>query len=161
MGRNKYYIDFLVGLFVVAGFLAFGFLAVKVSGLTNYSAEKTYTITAAFTNIGDLKDRAPVTIAGVTIGRVTRIDLDPTTYHAVVTMEINKANRNIPTDSTANIFTAGLLGANYISITPGFDDTVLRNGDRLENTNQALILQNLVGQLLFSLKQDKKESAKS
>jgi len=157
---KNYRIEFIVGLFVIAGLIAFTVLAIKVSGLTGFSSGKVYTITADFTNVGDLKERAPVTIAGVTVGRVVEIKLDPKAYKAVVKMEIENGRNEIPIDSTANIFTAGLLGANYISITPGFEDEFLRSGDKIERTNQALILQNLIGQLMYSLKsskEDKKE----
>lgn len=149
-------INFIVGCFIIAGILALVVLAFRVSDLTTYTGANTYSVTAAFTNVGDLKVRAPVTIAGVSIGRITDIKLDPTTYKAVVTMQIDKNESNIPTDSTASILTAGLLGANYIGITPGFDETFLKEGSEIENTNQALILQNLIGQLMFSLKKDKK-----
>ncbi len=113
-------------------------------------------MTAEFTNIGDLKVRAAVTVAGVNIGRITDITLNPKTYKAIVAMQIDKRDDNIPTDSTASILTAGLLGANYIAIEPGFDDTFLKAGSQIENTNQALILQNLIGQLMFNLKGGKK-----
>ena len=149
-------INFFVGCFIIAGVIAFAALAFRISGLTTYTVANTYPVTAEFTNIGDLKVRAPVTVAGVTIGRITNITLNPTTYKAVVTMQIDKRDDNIPTDSTASILTAGLLGANYIGIVPGFDDTFLKAGSQIENTNQALILQNLIGQLMFSLKGGKK-----
>lgn len=145
-------INLIVGLFMVAGIIALVVLAFQVSGLTTYTSANTYTVTAAFTNVGDLKVRAPVTIAGVSIGRITDIQLDAKSYKAIVTMQIDESENNIPDDSTASILTAGLLGANYIGITPGFDETFLKNGSEIENTNQALILQNLIGQLMFSLK---------
>lgn len=151
MARQRYF-EFFVGLFMMAGIVALSVLAFKVSGLTSFSEAGTYRIRAEFTNIGDLKVRAPVTIAGVKIGRVTAIELDPKNFKAAVIMEIDQVSDHIPIDSTANIFTAGLLGANYISITPGFSQAYLKAGDRIINTNQALILQNLIGQLLFSLK---------
>jgi len=144
-------IELIVGLFIIFGVIAFIVLAFKVSGLTTLRSENAYRITADFNNIGDLKVRAPVTIAGVTVGRVTSIKLDPATFQAVVTMEINNKDR-VPVDSTANIFTAGLIGMNYISVTPGFEDVYLKEGGKIEKTNQALILQNLIGKLLFNLK---------
>ncbi|MBN1684317.1 MAG: outer membrane lipid asymmetry maintenance protein MlaD [Gammaproteobacteria bacterium] len=153
--NNNRRLEILVGLFMIAGFVAFAFLAIKVSGLTTLNNSDTYQVFADFTNIGDLKVRAPVTVAGVTIGRVSSIILDPKTYEARVTLEIENNTKNIPTDSTANIFTAGLLGSNYISITPGFSDVFLKSGDTIENTNQAMILQNIVGQLMYNL--NKKE----
>lgn len=153
--NNNRKLEILVGLFMIAGFLAFAFLAMKVSGLTTLQNGHVYRLYADFTNIGDLKVRAPVTIAGVTIGRVSEIVLDPKSYEARVTLEIDDHVNNVPADSTANIFTAGLLGSNYISITPGFSEEFLKPGDKIENTNQAMILQNIVGQLMYSL--NKKE----
>jgi phospholipid/cholesterol/gamma-HCH transport system substrate-binding protein len=157
MSRMRF-VEFLVGLFILIAIVAFVFLAFKVSGLTSYSSSDSYQITASFQNIGDLKVRAPVTIAGVSIGEITDIKLNPQTYEAIVTMQIKSAAK-IPEDSTANIFTAGLIGSNYISITPGFSETILKNGQRLQRTNQAMILQNIIGQLLYSFKSgDSKKS---
>jgi len=156
MYRQQGLINFIVGLFVIAAGICLLILAFQVSGLTTYTSGNTYTITADFNNVGDLKVRAPVTIGGVTIGRVTDIKLHAKTFKAVVVIQIDKKENNIPVDSTASIFTAGLIGANYISITPGYETEFLKEGGKIENTNQALILQNLIGQLLFSLKSDKK-----
>jgi len=154
---RKYGIDLIVGLLMLAGIMAFVMLAFKVSGFTSFADHNAYKITAEFTNVGDLKVRAPIAIAGVTIGQVTKIKLEPKTYKAIVTMKIINTHKNIPIDSTANIFTAGLLGANYISITPGFEDEFLQEGGQIEKTNQALILQNLVGQLMYTLKNKDKD----
>lgn len=154
---KQHRIEFIVGLFMIAGIIALSVLAFKVSGLTVLENGETYKVTAEFTDIGDLKVRAPVTVAGVSIGRVTKIDLDSVTFRAVVTMEINKKKDRIPVDSTANIFTAGLIGSNYISIVPGFEETFLKEGDKIENTNQALILQNLVGKIMFNLENNNKK----
>jgi phospholipid/cholesterol/gamma-HCH transport system substrate-binding protein len=148
---QKRLLEFIVGLFILIAIIAFVFLAFKVSGLTSYSTSDSYDITASFQNIGDLKVRAPVTIAGVSIGEVTDISLNPTTYEAIVSMNLARKDK-IPEDSTANIYTAGLIGSNYISITPGFSETNLKNGERLQRTNQAMILQNIIGQLLYSFK---------
>jgi phospholipid/cholesterol/gamma-HCH transport system substrate-binding protein len=155
------FIETVVGVFVIIVILCLIFLGLHVSKLGSYQAGGVYQVTADFNNVGDLKPRAPVTIGGVSIGQVSAVQLNPETFQAVVTMEINKKNNNIPTDSTANIFTAGLLGADYISISPGYSNENLTEGGLIQNTNSALILQNLIGQLLFSLKgdkQDKKES---
>ena len=152
MVEKQQRMELIAGIFIIIGILAFIVLAFKVSGLTNYASSRTYKITAEFNDIGDLKERAPVTVAGVVVGRVTNISLNAKDYKAVVTMLIDKNSNNIPVDSTANIYTAGLLGANYISITPGFEEEYLKNGETIENTNQALILQNLIGQLMFNLK---------
>jgi len=145
------YLEFFVGIFIVLAVLAFAFLSFKVSGLADFATQNTYTVTAYFTNVGDLKARAPVTIAGVTVGRVRSITLDPKTFQAIATLDIDKKDNNIPTDSTANIYTAGIIGSNYISLTPGFDETVLKNGDKITNTNQALILQDLIGQFMYNI----------
>lgn len=147
---RKPVIEILVGLFMIAGVAALAFLAFQVSGLAQFSTGKYYEVIAQFDNIGDLKPRAPVTIGGVRVGQVGRITLDRNTYRAAVVLEIDEKTNNIPTDSTANIFTQGLLGSNYISLSPGFDNTMLKNGDQIQNTRSALILENLIGQFLLS-----------
>lgn len=151
MATRKRVAETCVGLLIIVGFVALAFLAFKVSGLTWQPMGQTYTIKANFDNIGDLKERAPVSVAGVKVGTVTNIALNSKTYEAVVTMTINK-DEQIPVDSTANIYTQGLLGSNYVSITPGFTDNFLSNGDTLERTNSAMILQNIIGQLMYSFK---------
>ena len=145
-------VEILVGLFMLAGILALAVLALKVSGLSQTVSTNGYFITANFDNVGDLKARAPVTISGVRVGEVTSIKLDPITFKAVVDMRINPNQDKIPTDTSASIFTQGLLGSNYVNLSPGYDQTFLKNGDAIDNTHPALILENLIGQLLFSLK---------
>jgi phospholipid/cholesterol/gamma-HCH transport system substrate-binding protein len=158
MNGKQRLIETSVGVFIILGIVALAFLAFKVSGLTVFSGGETYRVSAEFESIGDLEIRAPVTIAGVRVGEVSSIDLDPTTYQAMVRMHIDDGIK-IPEDSTANIYTAGLIGANYISLTPGLSETYLKNRGKIERTNQALILQNVIGQLLFSLKSDSKEKS--
>jgi len=145
-------VESIVGVFMLAGILALLLLALKVSGLSASLSGKNYSITADFDNVGSLKPRAPVTIAGVHVGQVASIHLDPTTFRAVITMQIDSDENKLPNDSSASIFTQGLLGANYISLTPGFNQVFLKNGDQIQNTRPALILENLIGQLLFSIK---------
>ncbi len=147
-----------VGLFLLAGILAMLMLALRVSGLTEFTHSKGYDLTASFDNIGGLRVNAPVTLAGVKIGSVQSIHLNSESFKADVTMDINPKDNNLPADSSASILTAGLLGSNYIGLTPGFDDSVLKNGGRIEETHSALILENLIGQLLFSLKNDDEKS---
>lgn len=149
---NERRVEVLVGLFILAGMLALLLLAFKVSGLSSSMGGGGYYISAGFDNIGSLRVRAPVSIGGVRVGEVSCIHLDKTTFKAVVTMQINRDENNIPVDSSASILTQGLLGANYISLSPGYENTYLKNGDQLINTHPALILENLIGQLLFSIK---------
>lgn len=146
-------IDFIVGIFILAGLLGLLLLAFKVSGLTTIvSTNDFYTVTAAFDNVGDLSVRAPVSVSGVTVGRVSSIQLDPITFRAKITLQINDRFNKFPKDSSASILTEGLLGSNYISLTPGFDTMPLKSGDVIETTHSALILENLVGQLMYNLK---------
>ncbi|MDX1836709.1 outer membrane lipid asymmetry maintenance protein MlaD [Legionella taurinensis] len=157
MSKQRY-IDISVGLFMLLGLLAFFVMAMKVSGISSFSSTKGYQVTADFTDIGGLKVRAPVTIAGVRIGEVTRIELQPGELNAKVTMLL-RSDKPIPyEDVSARILTEGLLGSNYISIVPGFEDEgegkhpYLREGDVIAKTQEAIILENLIGQLLFNIK---------
>ncbi|MCB1826904.1 MAG: outer membrane lipid asymmetry maintenance protein MlaD [Coxiellaceae bacterium] len=145
--------DFVVGLFILAGLLGLLLLAFKVSGLTTMvGSHDYYTVSAEFDNVGDLAVRAPVSVSGVTVGRVSSIQLDPTTFRAKVILQIDKRFNQFPKDSSASILTQGLLGSNYISLSPGFDTAPLKQGSVIESTNSALILENLVGQLMYNLK---------
>lgn len=151
-------IEASVGLFIVAAVAALFALAFKVSGMSSFGEHNSYQITAPFDNIGDLKPRAAVTIAGVKIGQVTAIELDPKTFKAVVLMRINENAKEIPVDSQASIVTAGLLGANYVSLTPGFEENYLKEGDAIQDTHPAILLEEMLGQLMFSMKNDKQEA---
>ena len=142
-------IEILVGLFVLLGLVALLFLALKAANLGSFSGEAGYSLTARFDNIGGLKARAPVRSAGVTVGRVTGITLDPKTYQGVVSMDIS-SSFHFPTDSSARILTSGLLGDQYIGLTAGADDTDLAAGGTITRTQSALVLENLIGQFLFS-----------
>lgn len=151
MARDRT-IEVMVGIFMLAGMIALLVLALKISGLSEYFGQAGYTVTAQFDNIGSLKVRAPVTIAGVRVGQVTNIKLDPKNFRAIVQMKIEEKEHDIPSDSAARILTEGLLGSNYISISPGFDNTYLKNDSKIQITHSALILENLIGQFLFSIK---------
>jgi phospholipid/cholesterol/gamma-HCH transport system substrate-binding protein len=142
-------IETLVGLFVLLGIAALLFLALKAANLATFSNGETYTLTARFDNIGGLKPRAPVRSAGVVVGRVTKIGLDLKTYQGLVTMELNKGVE-FPKDSTAKILTSGLLGDQYIGIDPGADDKNFAAGDLIKQTQSAIVLENLIGQVLLS-----------
>jgi phospholipid/cholesterol/gamma-HCH transport system substrate-binding protein len=158
MENNKRYgLNLSVGLLMVGAFLALLVMVFKVSGIDGFSNAKTYQVTADFANIGGLKVRAPVTVSGVKVGEVTGIILEPGRLNAKVTMQLAK-DKPIPyEDTAARILTEGLLGSNYISIVPGFEDDAehpyLRTGDVIEKTQEAVILENLIGQLLFNVKQ--------
>jgi len=140
-----------VGLFLLAAIGALLVLAFKVSGLTSFFKTEGYNVTASFDDIGQLKVRAAVKISGVTIGEVSAIYLDPTSYKAVVIMHINSNMKDIPDDSSAAILTAGLLGDNYIEISPMYSATFLKNGSEIQDTHAAMILEKLIGQFLFKI----------
>lgn len=139
----------LVGLFVLLGMATLLFLALKAANLASFSTEPTYALTARFDNIGGLKVRAPVRSAGVTVGRVTAITLDAKTYQGVVSMDI-RGSFLFPKDSSAKILTSGLLGDQYVGLDPGAADDNLAPGASVARTQSALVLENLIGQLLFS-----------
>lgn len=143
------WVESLVGLFLLLAIVALTVLAFRVSGLVNFFPEKSYSVTAAFDDIGGLKVRSSVKIGGVQIGEVKKIDLDPVTFKAIVTLDILDQYNDIPDDSSAGIYTAGLLGDNYIAITPMYNTTVLKNGSKIEITNSAMVLEKLIGQFLY------------
>jgi phospholipid/cholesterol/gamma-HCH transport system substrate-binding protein len=126
-------------------------LAFKVSGLTNLFPEKMYTVKAEFDDIGGLKVRAPVKIGGVQIGEVSHIALDSTTFKAIVTLHIKSRFNDIPDDSSAGIYTAGLLGDNYIAISPMYNQTFLKDGSQIQITRSAMILEKLIGQFIYKV----------
>jgi len=142
-------IDFWVGLFAAAGIAAILFLALRVSSQNTMPASDTYTLSAYFENIGGLKVRAPVKSAGVVVGRVTAIGLDKETYQARVTLAMDK-HYQFSSDSSAEILTAGLLGEQYIGLTPGPDEKMLAEGDSFKITSSAVILEQLISRFLFS-----------
>ena len=146
---SKRSIEILVGLFVLLGLAGVLFLALKAANLTTMSNGATYGLTARFDNIGGLKPRAPVRSAGVVVGRITGISLDPKTFQGVVTMEVNR-NFMFPKDSSAKILTAGLLGDQYIGLEPGGDADNLAPGATIKQTQSAVVLENLIGQFLFN-----------
>lgn len=143
-------VEIWVGLFVAAGLAALLMLSLQVSNLSSMSGDDGYTIKARFDNIGGLKVRSAVKMGGVLIGRVASIDLDPVTFEAVVSMSMDPRFNQLPQDSSASIFTAGLLGEQYVGIEPGGADEVLKDGDTLLLSQSALVLEQLIGQFLFS-----------
>lgn len=146
MKRNS--MDLLVGCFVLAGILALFFLAVRASNPGAVSIRGGYTLQAEFDNIGGLKPKAAVRSAGVVVGRVTDIMLNPETFQAVVHMNMD-SRYQFPKDSSLKIMTSGLLGEQYLGIDPGADTENLEDGGRIEITQSAIVLENLIGQFLY------------
>jgi len=140
------------GLFVLLGFAALFFLTTQLpsSGLRLGAAGAGYHVTAEFDNVGDLKTGSPVTMAGVRIGEVESIRFDPDSYKAVATLRIDPKFDRIPDDSDASVQTQGLLGGKYIGIGPGGSDTYLKDGGRIELTQSAIVLENLINKLFAS-----------
>jgi phospholipid/cholesterol/gamma-HCH transport system substrate-binding protein len=153
-------IDLWVGVFVALGVAALLGLAMKVGNLTTSSIGETYTVTAAFENIGGLKPRAPVKSAGVVVGRVGDIKFDGTTFEAVVSLNVDKRYK-FPTDTFANIYTAGLLGEQYIGLEAGGDENNLKNGDKITQTQDAVVLEKMISQFLFNKASESKEDTKA
>ena len=136
------------GLFALLGMGALFFLTTQTTGGDDFSADDTFKITARFDNVGSLRARAPVSMSGVTIGRVTGIEFDPYALEAIVTLDIDSRYDQIPDDSDASILTAGLLGSQYIGLQAGGSDTYLEEGSELIFTQSAIVLENLIGKFL-------------
>ena len=143
-------VEISVGVFLLAGLCALLLLALRVSGLTVANNTDTYKLTAHFDNIAGLTTRAKVTMAGVTVGKVLAIDFDTESYTGKVTMEVQKRVNNLPSDTTASILTAGLLGEKYISFSVGGDDEGLKDGDVIYDTQSSLVLEELIGKFLMN-----------
>jgi len=153
---NTRTVEIAVGLFVAIGIAALFMLAMKVSNLSTLGNSGGYRITATFENIGGLKVRSPVTVSGVRVGRVDKIDYDLHTFQAVVTMKIEDQYKGFPEDTSASIFTAGLLGEQYVALEPGGSMTSLKDGGRIQLTQSALVMEQIIGQFLYSMAADKK-----
>ena len=147
MGKKS--IETFVGIFVLLGFIGLAFLALKAANLGSFSSSETYQLTARFDNIGGLKVRAPVKSAGVTVGRVTSITLDPVRYQGFVKLDINN-DVKFPNDSSARILTSGLLGDQYLGIEPGGQEKTFTAGEEIKQTQSAVVLESLISQFLFS-----------
>jgi len=138
------------GLFIVLGFAALAYLATQTTSVANFQQGPSYTLKARFSNIGQLKLRAPVKIAGVRIGSVKSIDLDATKLDAAVELSVDKRYTDVPDDSAAAIFTSGLLGDQYVSIQPGGSPDVMKDGDEFVLTQSSIQLEDLIGKFLVS-----------
>src|SRR5690606_25969577 len=141
MTREK--TDFWVGLFILLGLVALVFLALRAGNMSSFSFGSTYQANAYFDNIGGLKVRAPIKSSGVVVGRVSDIGFDNQRYQAVVTMDL-QAQYEFPDDSSASILTSGLLGEQYIGLTPGGDDKMLVDGGQIKYTQSAVVLEELI-----------------
>ena len=142
-------LDLWVGFFVVLGFAALLFLALRVGNVSSANFAETYQLTAKFDNIGGLKVRGPVKSAGVVVGRVSEIRFDTESYEAAVTLTIDSRYR-FPKDTFASILTAGLLGEQYVGLDAGGDEKMLKAGDVFAKTQSAVVLEKLIGQFMFS-----------
>lgn len=143
-------IEIAVGLFVAAGLAALFMLAMKVSNLANYTGDDGYEISARFDNIGGLKVRSPVAASGVRVGQVVAIAYDSDGYEARVTMSIDPQYDKFPTDTAASVLTSGLLGEQFIGLQPGAEEEFLKAGSEIELTQSALVLEQIIGQFLYS-----------
>jgi len=147
MTRDK--TDFWVGLFVLLGIAALVFLALRAGNLSTFSFAPTYQIEARFDNLGGLKVRAPVKSSGVVVGRVAAISFDNQRFQAIVTLDM-EANYTFPIDTSASILTSGLLGEQFIGLTPGGEEQDLKQGGRIQYTQSAVVLEDLISKFLYS-----------
>lgn len=140
--------ELVVGLFICLGLAAMFLLTLQVSTQNDLKRDASYEITARFDNVGSLRVRAPITLAGVRIGRVTAVDVNPETFQAEVKLAIDQRYDKLPSDSSAAIQTAGILGEQYIALQPGGAMENLKAGDRISFTQSAVVLENLIGRFL-------------
>ncbi|RTK94833.1 MAG: outer membrane lipid asymmetry maintenance protein MlaD [Neisseriaceae bacterium] len=145
-------LDFWVGVFVLIGIVCTIFLSLKVANIVSFNNynKNTYTLYADFTNIGSLKNNAPVKVSGFTVGKISDISLDPQSYQAKVTMQIDNEYK-FSSDSSAEILTTGLLGEQYIGLKSGADTETLQNGETISYTSSAMILEQLIGKFMTNM----------
>ena len=155
--RANYKVELSSGIFLLMGIAALLWLATEATDYGMQLGEDTYRITARFSNVGDLKNRAPVKIGGVTVGLVENITLDPVEFSAVVEMQIDRRFSDIPNDSGASILTSGVLGDRYIGLDPGGSFEVLADGDEIFVTQSAVVLETLISKYLFNSDKEDKE----
>ena len=145
---TRHTLEIWVGVFLAAGTAALFVLAMKVSNLSTVTTGDTYKVTARFDNVGGLSIRSPVKASGVLVGRVSNITYDDKTYSAIVTLSIQQNFNQFPADSRASIYTAGLLGEQYIELLPGAEDDYLKDGDTLVMADSAMILEQMIGRII-------------
>ena len=144
-------IEVMVGLFVAAAVAAFFMLAMSVSNMSSYGNANGYQLMARFDNVGGLKVRSPVAAGGVRIGRVTEIQYNSESYEAVVSMSIEQQYNKFPVDTAASILTSGLLGEQFVGFEPGAEEDILKDGDTIDLTQSALVLEQIIGQFLYGM----------
>jgi len=144
---KKMNLEMIVGLFLLAGFACFSYLAIKMGDIKLFKNE-TYGVTARFTSISGLKTGSVVELAGVNVGKVSRIELDPGDYEAIVHLDVDKSVK-LQDDAIASVRTAGIIGDKYIKLTPGGSDTLLGSGDEIEETESSISLEELVSKYIF------------
>lgn len=159
--RSTRAVELSTGLFVLLGFAALFFMVTQITNRELSVNGNSYEVYAYFENIGSLRPGAAVSIAGVTVGRVESITFDQQIYKAVVRMRINSQYNKIPVDSDASIMTSGLLGGQYVGLTIGGAEEYLGNGDRIEFVQDALVLENLINQLVATFSRRGEESGQS
>jgi phospholipid/cholesterol/gamma-HCH transport system substrate-binding protein len=147
-----------VALFIAAGLAAMMMLVIKVSNQSTQAVGDSYVLTTRFSNIGSLKLRAPVTLSGVRVGQVSGIEFDKQQHQAIVQMDIEESYNNLPRDTFVSIYTAGLLGEQYIALDPGGDDRTLKDGDEITHSQDAMILEELIKLWLASQKKDEQKT---
>ena len=155
--RANYKVELASGIFLLLGIAALVWLATRATDYGQDIGKETYTITARFTNVAELRDRAPVKIGGVTVGLVESVSLDPVTFEAIVRMNVATRFDEIPTDTGASVLTAGVLGDRYIGLEPGGAPDMLQDGDELFITQSALVLEQVIGKYLFNTKSGETE----
>jgi len=154
--HNSRTLELMVGLFVALGIMALLMLSLKVSNLSSLWGSNEYEVTAYFSNVGGLKVKSPVKLGGVKVGSISEINYDDSKYQALVKMKINARYTKIPQDTSAVIYTAGLLGEQYIGLEPGGDEQFLKNGSRMSLTQSAVILEQLISRVLYQFAEKSK-----
>jgi len=155
--RQTRSVEIGTGMFVLLGMSALFFLTTQTTGGDDFQAESIYTVEARFENVGSLRERAPVTMSGVTIGRVTDVSFDPIALEAVVQFVIDAQYDGIPDDSDAAILTSGILGSQYIGLQAGGSDLYLEDGSEILFTQSAIVLENLIGKFLVNSGSDESD----
>ncbi|MBN2866441.1 MAG: outer membrane lipid asymmetry maintenance protein MlaD [Thiotrichales bacterium] len=153
--KRQLMVEIWVGAFVLMTLVSLTVIALQVSNFNSWKAQSSYQVSALFDNIGGLKVRAPIKISGVVVGRVSSIGVDPVSYKAKVTMDIFSQYNDLPIDTSGSILTSGLLGDQYIGLVIGGDEEVLANGDQLDLTQSAIVLEDLIGQFLVKFSDSK------